>query len=115
MAPPSFICLPKDLSKEMDIPNSPDNGNDVPATQVAGGADGLVMKCVRIGRRRTDGGEVFCGGPECGRVIHPGCFDYHISRRKEWIQISCSRSDQIAIIHQLRYNSEVPLPMRNTL
>ena len=58
------------------------NEEDLPPTQVADGADGLAMKCARRGCKRTDGGEVFCCGPDCGRVIHKGCYEYLYVRTK---------------------------------
>ena len=62
--------------------NDSSNEEGLPSTQVADGADGLAMNCARWGCKRTDGGEVFCCGPDCGRVIHKGCYEYLYIRSK---------------------------------
>jgi hypothetical protein len=52
-----------------------DNDNGPLATQVADGADNIHLRCSRRGCKREDGGEVLCGNVDCGRVIHPDCFN----------------------------------------
>lgn len=57
-------------------PKPADDGEGNPpqqATQVEED-DGFILRCCRRGCREPDGGEMMCSG-NCGRCIHPACFE----------------------------------------
>ena len=78
MTPPRFIAIDQSVPSYLQSMDQLNAEEEVNPTQVADGADDLRLNCARRGCKREDGGEVLCAAPDCGRVIHRGCYEYQI-------------------------------------